>query len=126
MRVGIYTDIHCSYTSSILPLHIDNSCYTARLKMVVDTFKWMYELFEHNNVDYIVNCGDLFDSYRLRAEEISAMAESLSYNSGIPEYHIIGNHEVMDVRRNFYATALLNNYNYISYYNKKSFWGFLI
>ena len=85
--------------------------------MIVDTFRWMYDVFKDNNVSCIVNCGDLFDSYRLKAEEISAMAEALSYNTGIPEFHVLGNHEILDKRRDFYATALLDNYSNIEVIN---------
>lgn len=113
MLVGIYTDAHCSYTSSILPLHCEGSKYTTRLQMIIDTFRWMYDLFDAYDVDLIVNCGDLFDSFKLRAEEVSAMAEALQFSKGISEIHVLGNHEVLDKRRNFYATALLNNYSHI-------------
>lgn len=114
MKIGIYTDVHCSYTSSILPIHCDGTKYTTRLNMIINTFKWMYDKFNAENVDIIVNCGDLFDSHNLRSEEISAMSEALSYSKGIPEYHVLGNHEILDKRRNFYATALLSNYNNIT------------
>lgn len=114
MRIGIYTDVHCSYTSSILPIHCEGTKYTTRLNMIINTFKWMYDLFEKQNVDIIVNCGDLFDSHNLRSEEISAMSEALSYSKGVPEYHVLGNHEILDKRRNFYATALLSNYDNIT------------
>lgn len=114
MKIGIYTDVHCSYTSSILPIHKDRSKYTTRLNMIIDTFRWFYDLFAAENVDMIVNCGDLFDSHNLRSEEISAMSEALSYSRGIPEFHVLGNHEILDKRRNFYATALLNNYDHIT------------
>ncbi len=118
MKIGVYTDVHCAYTSSILPLQSSTSKYTTRLQMVVDTFRWMYSEFKSQSVDLIVNCGDLFDTFKLRAEEISAMAEALSFNTQIPEYHIIGNHELMDKRRNFYATALLDNYQHINVVNQ--------
>lgn len=113
MRIGIYTDVHCSYTSSILPTHQEGSKYTTRLQMIVDTFRWMYEVFENNQVDLIVNCGDLFDSFNVRAEEISAMSEALSYGGKIPELHILGNHEILDKHRKFNAVALLDNYSHI-------------
>lgn len=113
MKIGIYTDVHCAYTSSILPLHCGDSKYTTRLKMIIDTFQWMYALFHEHRVDMIVNCGDLFDSHSLRSEEIAAMSEALSYSTGIPEFHVLGNHEILDKNRNFYATALLSNYSHI-------------
>lgn len=113
MRIGIYTDIHCCYTSSILPIHTEESKYTVRLQMIIDTFKWMYNVFEHANVDMIVNCGDLFDSCNVRAEEISALAEALSHSWGTPEYHVLGNHDTLDKHRNFYSTALLSGFDHI-------------
>lgn len=114
MKIGMYTDIHCAYTSSILPIHCEGTKYTTRLKMIIDTFKWMYSVFSAQNVEIIVNCGDLFDSHNLRSEEISAMSEALSYSRGVPEYHVLGNHEILDKRRNFYASAMLSNYAHIT------------
>ena len=113
MKIGIYTDVHCCYTSSILPIHCESSQYTTRLQMIVDTFKWMYDVFRNNNVDVIVNCGDLFDSFNLKAQEISAMSEALSYGGDIPELHILGNHDIFDKKRSANAIALLNNYSHI-------------
>lgn len=113
MKIGVYTDIHCCYTSSILPIHCESSTYTTRLQMIIDTFRWMYDIFEQQEVDFIVNCGDLFDSCNVRSEEISALAKALSYSRGIPEYHILGNHDTLDKRRYFYSTALLSGFPYI-------------
>lgn len=113
MKIGIYTDVHCSFTSSILPTFEDGSKYTTRLQMIIDTFRWMYNIFEKHNVDIIVNCGDLFDSYNVRAEELSAMSEALKFGGNIPELHILGNHEILDKHRMFNAVALLDNYSHI-------------
>lgn len=112
-KIGIYTDVHCCYTSSILPIHKKGSKYTTRLQMVVDTFRWMYDEFEKHEVDFIVNCGDLFDAVNVRSEEVSAMAEAMSYSRGINEFHILGNHEIYDNNRQFYTSALLSNYENI-------------
>lgn len=113
MKVGVYTDVHCAFTSSILPLRSADSRYTTRLDMIIDSFRFMYDTFRQKGVDCIVNCGDLFDSCQLRAEEISAMAEALSYGGDVPEYHVLGNHEVFDTERQFCSNALLSNYSYI-------------
>lgn len=113
MKIGVYTDIHCCYTSSILPIHCEGSTYTTRLQMIIDTFRWMYDVFEQHEVDFIVNCGDLFDSCNIRSEEISALTKALSYSKGTLEYHILGNHDTLDKRRHFYSTALLSGFPYI-------------
>lgn len=113
MRIGIYTDVHCCYTSSIMPLHNSESKYTTRLQMIVDTFSWMYDVFDNNSVDLIINCGDLFDSHNIRAEEICAMSDALSFGGQIPEFHILGNHEIVDNNRTFYANGLLSRCDHI-------------
>ena len=94
MKVGVYADAHFSLNSSII-LGQANSL-EGRLNHLVDSFRWMYNLFRENGVELIVDLGDLADSYILRAEEITAISTSLSFNQEIPEYHILGNHERLD------------------------------
>lgn len=109
MRIGIYSDLHVSRTSSILPLHTNDGKYTARLQMILNTGKWMYEQFSRNSVDLIVNCGDTLDSSTVKAEELTAISEFYSYSRGIPEIHLLGNHELQDNGHQFYSSAILNN-----------------
>lgn len=118
MKIGIYSDTHVSFSSSILPVYHGDDIYTTRLRMCIDTFKWMYDLFDKENVNIIVNCGDLFDSNNLRSEEIKAISECFKYSKGVKEYHIIGNHETLDTNRNFYSTAFLDNYDFIEVIDK--------
>ena len=93
MKIGVYTDAHFSISSSILS-RTNGYNYSARLDSLVDSFKWMYSQFKKSNVDLIVNCGDLTNSDILHAEENSALYEALSYNPGIRELYILGNHEI--------------------------------
>lgn len=114
MKIGIYSDVHCSYTSSILPLHDENSKYTKRLKMIIDSYKWMYEEFSKHNVELILNGGDTFDSHTIRSEELTAITEAYSYSKGIPEYHILGNHDTLDTSRNFYSTSIFDSMPFVT------------
>lgn len=114
MKLGIYSDVHACYTSSIMPNHSNDSKYSVRLQMVIDTFKWMYEQFEKENVDLICNCGDLFDRHTVRAEELNAVSDAYKYSKGTKEIHIVGNHEILDTNRDFYSTALLSNFPFIT------------
>lgn len=116
MIIGIYADPHISYTSSILPLHCDNSNYTYRLQMIIDSYKWMYEEFKRNNVDIICNCGDTFDSHTVKAEEITALTECLKYSNGIPEIWITGNHDMYNC--NFYSNSFVKYYDFIKIFDK--------
>lgn len=115
--VGIYTDVHASVHSSIMTMPSSGK-YSMRLNMIVESFKWMYELFERHGVDMIVNLGDLFDSHVVRSEEITAISEAYTYSRGVPEIHIIGNHDTLDVSRKFYSTSLLNNVPFIDVYSE--------
>lgn len=117
MKIGIYSDLHISRTSSIMPLYQDSdSKYTTRLKMMVNTAKWMYEVFEKQGVELIVNCGDTVDSSVLKADEISALQEFYSYSRGTAEIHIVGNHELSD--KNFYSTSILNQLKFVTIVDK--------
>lgn len=118
MKIGIYTDPHISINSSILPLYYYEGIYSTRLTMMIRTFKWMYKLFDNNDVELIINGGDTFDSHTLKAEEIKAASECFSYSSGIKEYHIIGNHDTLDNSRNYYATAILDGFPFITVCNQ--------
>ena len=77
-RILIYSDLHCSYTSSILPLYSKNTNgFTTRLQMIIDTGKWISDIAEKEPVDLIVNGGDTFDSILVKAEELSAVQKAL-------------------------------------------------
>lgn len=118
MKIGIYSDVHASNTSSIMPLYCKDSKYSLRLQMIIDSFKWMYNVFDKQGVGLIFNLGDLFDSHTISSHEITAMSDAYSYSNGIHEIHITGNHETLDKNREFYSTALLSNVEFIQMYNK--------
>ena len=118
MKIGIYSDLHISVTSSIMPIYCENSKYTTRLQMMIDTAKWMYKVFEDRRVELILNGGDTMDSHTIRSEEISTLSEFYSYSRGIPEIHIPGNHEILDSELNFYSDSILNNLDFITIYDK--------
>ena len=113
MKIGIYSDLHISKTSSIIPLYNGNGNYTTRLQMIIDTGRWMYETFDKNNVDIIVNCGDTLDSSVVKAEELSALNQFYGYSKGIKEYHIVGNHEMSDSNGYFYSNSILSAFDFI-------------
>jgi DNA repair exonuclease SbcCD nuclease subunit len=85
--------------------------------MIIDSFKWMYEIFNQQGVELIINAGDLFHSHTIKSEEITAISEAYSYSYGVEELHILGNHEIYDSNSNFYSTALLNNFPFITVYD---------
>lgn len=91
MKILLYADTHFSLNSSILLGSADT--LHGRLEHLINSFKWMYKLAKEKKIDLIVDLGDLVDSSKLTASEITAVSEALSYNKEIPELHILGNHE---------------------------------
>lgn len=115
MILGIYTDMHCSYTSSIMPLYSEDSRYTTRLDMIVKSGKWMYDLFDNYNVDLIANLGDTFDKNIVKSEELTAISEFYSCSHGRKEITLVGNHEMVNDK--FNAISILDNYSFIKVYD---------
>ena len=93
-----------------MPLYKEGSKYTTRLQMVIDSIKWSQNLFAKNNVSFVVNLGDLFDNTVVRSEELTAVAEAYSTRN-IEEFYLLGNHETLDINRNFYSTSMLRSDN---------------
>ena len=118
-KIGMYTDAHFSISSSIMN-RINGFKYSMRLDCLVDSFRWMYEQFKENDVDAIINCGDLTDSDILHAEENAALYEALAYNPGIEELYILGNHEIKNKNSTIASTSILNGYPNIKIYNQVS------
>lgn len=109
MKIGIYTDCHFCKSSSILVGSSLNK-YSMRLDFLIKSFKWMYDLFEKNEVCNIFNLGDLISSDVLDAETNSALSEALSYSKGAQEYWLIGNHEKKSRDSKFHSLSLIKQY----------------
>lgn len=105
MIIGAYFDAHWSINSSILPTATDR--LSPRLEMLIESYRWMYDVFG-KDVDIIVNGGDLTDTPNLLAPELTALTKALSYSKGIPEYHLLGNHERLTEDSAFSSLSLLN------------------
>lgn len=103
LLLGICSDMHVSEASSMMRGRSSDGYYSIRLQMIVDTYKWMYELFGRD-VDVIVDAGDLLDDVSISAEEIEALSEAFSYSKGVPEWHICGTHEMYD-RQGLYSSV---------------------
>lgn len=118
MIIGCYTDLHLSETSSIFPLSCENSIYTTRLQMIIDTAEWMYSVFEKNNVNLIINGGDTLDTNTISSMESKALSEFYLHSRGTREIHLLGNHEMLDKGSKFYSNAILDNLDFIDVYNE--------
>lgn len=117
MKYLIFTDMHMSYTSSILPLN-SNSKYTYRLQMCIDTFEWVFHNAKAHRADKIIFAGDLFDSHTLKSEELTALSEAMDYYNNIPMIMLTGNHDVLDNKSDFYASSIFKFFDSVTVCNK--------
>lgn len=109
MKIFMYSDLHISKTSSILP-NVNDSKYTYRQQMIIKTGEYMSQIVESENPDVIINLGDTFDQHTVTSYDIhtaSKFFKSFEKFENIPHYVLVGNHEM--INSNFNAVALLNN-----------------
>ena len=88
MKIGIFTDVHWSVTTSILRSKAGN--YSTRLQLLINGMNWAYDLFEKEGCEMAVCAGDFFDKDVCNDEELSATRE---VNWKLPTVFVVGNHE---------------------------------
>lgn len=83
MKIGILADIHFKASKNIFD----------RLEMCKQSLLWAYQQFEKENVDLIVNLGDVYDSSVVSAETIQTVSEVYRVHPDIHEIVVSGNHD---------------------------------
>lgn len=118
MKIILYSDVHISRTSSILPIHSDNYKYTYRQNMILQLSTFITELCDKYKPDMIINLGDTFDNHTITSYDVDVASEFF-YNFrqlNIPHLVIVGNHEM--VNQDYNAIKLLNNISNITVIDK--------
>lgn len=103
MKLGLYADPHFSQSSSIIVGRKGE--FTGRLNNLIESFKWMNNLFKDEEVDRIYCLGDLTDKPVLTSEEITAMSRCHIED----HYLIVGNHCRSDSDGNINSLAIYPN-----------------
>lgn len=114
MKIFIYSDLHISKTSSILPSTSSNSKYTYRQNMILETGKYLADIIDQVKPDLIINLGDTFDQHTITSYDVKIASEffkSFRYLN-IPHLVLVGNHEM--VNYDFNAIEILNNIDNIT------------
>lgn len=119
MKILMYSDLHISKTSSILP-NISDSIYTYRQKMIIETGKYLANLADMEKPDLIINLGDTFDQHTVTSYDINVASEFFNCFRliNIPHLVLVGNHEMLN--GNFNAIQLLNNINNVTVISQPS------
>lgn len=113
MKLFLYSDVHISRTSSILPTVSENEKYTYRQNMIIKTAEWMSEIIKQENADMIINLGDTFDQNTITSYDVETASEFFKrFPSGIRHLVLCGNHEMLNSKDN--VLKLLNNIECIS------------
>lgn len=86
VKLGLYADPHISQSSSIVIGRQGE--FTGRLDNLIESFKWMKEVFDEEKVGRVFCLGDMTDRPTLTAEEITAMSKLNAED----HYLIVGNH----------------------------------
>ena len=108
MHIGLYTDPHISMVSSIIVGKQGNQEFSGRLQNLVDSFKWMNNLFKEHCCEKIFCLGDMTDKPNLTAEEITALSRC-----NVQEHNlIIGNHCRADKDGMISSLSLFKNIYY--------------
>lgn len=138
-KIGIYSDVHISHNSSIMPTYLDDGIYTTRLDMCKQSIEWAYKEFEKRKVDIVVNCGDMYNSHSITADEQHTLVhtienifkpyEVMSWNPSL-DITIPGNHDKFNNNFNSLEflkltgyTQLVNKYTYFNTNAKDTFTG---
>ena len=104
-RIGIFSDIHYGINK--------DSQY--RLKETEKCIDWVIKTFKENKVDYVIFCGDLFDSrFSINVQTLNAAIndiQNLAY-SFEKVFLIVGNHDT------FYKNV--NSVNSVKFLEKLS------
>ena len=77
MRILLYSDVHISRTSSILPTTYKDTNYTYRQIMLKQTAQWLSKLARDNKPDLIINLGDTFDQHTLTSYDTEIARQSM-------------------------------------------------
>lgn len=90
MKICVYTDPHWCTTSSIVCQR--GHTFSVRLERLIDSINWVQQQAMALGCDMVVCGGDFFDKPTLTAEEITAL--STVQWAPIPQYFLVGNHEM--------------------------------
>lgn len=111
MKIFMYSDLHISKTSSILPQ--TDGKYSYRQQMIMATGKWLSNLVKDEKPDIIINLGDTFDQHTITSYDIDTASEFFGNfkDLKVPHIVLVGNHEM--VNKDFNAISLLKHINNI-------------
>lgn len=107
MKIFMYSDLHISKTSSILPQ--TEGKYSYRQQIIMATGKWLATLVKEEKPDIIINLGDTFDQHTITSYDIDTASKFFKCfeEFKIPHIVLVGNHEMLN--KDFNALGLLRN-----------------
>ena len=120
MRIFMYSDLHISRTSSIMPLTSSINKYTYRQNMILELGKYLENIIDEQKPDLIINLGDTFDNHTITSFDIDIASKFFECFRmlNIPHIVLVGNHEM--INQDFNAIEILNNINNITVISEPS------
>lgn len=100
MKILIYSDLHLSASSSIQRKKSVGKRLSNRLSSIIAIRSEIQDIAKEHKVEMIIDGGDLLNSDVLTSEELEGLTEFLKINNKISEYHINGNHGLVESSMN--------------------------
>jgi DNA repair exonuclease SbcCD nuclease subunit len=98
MKILAYGDVHLHEFSEFSK--INKRGYSNRVDLALKSIDWVYQKAIHNNVDLIINLGDMYEYPKTTNNTLASLLamtlENLSNKTKIPHEFIIGNHDMVD------------------------------
>lgn len=101
MKFGFYTDAHFSGQT---PKHRVDDYQDALIAKLEE----IYATAKSEDADFMVGCGDFFDSHRIFNYELLTSIVDIICDSGIHTYFIVGQHEIYGYNPHTYKSSTLS------------------
>ena len=108
MKILCFTDNHFCEKTSIINQY--GTKYSLRLENQLKSLNWLEDTAAKKGCDLVVCLGDFFDKPQLTDQELTAL-QDIKWQSNIPHYFIVGNHESGENDLQYSSTKVLEGPN---------------
>lgn len=105
-KLLLFTDNHFCETSSIV--RAIGKKYSVRLENQIESLNWVESLAKERDCAAVICLGDFFDKPSLSDNELTALRD-IKWDTTIPHYFIVGNHESEEAALCFNSTKALES-----------------
>lgn len=109
MKILLFSDNHYCKNSSIVRGR--GKQFSSRIENQIKSLNWMEEIAIQKHCQMIICLGDFFDKSVLSDEELTGL-KNINWNTDIPHFFIVGNHESSINNLKYNSTKALEQDNF--------------